>query len=107
MKRPLLSKPLFSFVISFLLILSSGFAQELKRTHDDAPQKGHNLYKQSKLYDSKKGPVGAKPKAIGDRALDRLAYEFRLLQDPVSKRIPNDILTKESEFSDKIAPTKK
>ncbi|TAI47739.1 T9SS type A sorting domain-containing protein [Flagellimonas allohymeniacidonis] len=105
MKRPLLSKHLFSFIISFLLVLSSGLAQQLKRTHDDAPQKGHNLYKQSKLYDSKKGPVGAKPKAIGDRALDRLAYEARLLQDPVSKRIPDNILTKEAEFSDKIAPT--
>lgn len=105
MKKLLHTKPLFSFFAVFFLLLSGAQAQNLKKTHDDAPQKGHNLYKQSKIYDSKKGPVGAKPKAIGDRAMDRLAYEFRQVQDPFTKKIPENILERAAEFSGKIDST--
>ena len=105
MKRPLLTKLSFSVFFFLSLFLYQGTAQELKKTHDDAPQKGHNLYKQSKLYDSKNGPVGAKPKPMGDRALDRVSYEFRQVQDPVTKQIPQGIRSRELQFSEKIAPT--
>nr|WP_298923846.1 T9SS type A sorting domain-containing protein [uncultured Allomuricauda sp.] len=105
MKKLLHTTPLFSFFAVFFLLLSGAQAQNLKKTHDDAPQKGHNLYKQSKIYDSKKGPVGAKPKAIGDRAMDRLAYEFRQVQDPFTKKIPENILERAAEFSGKIDST--
>ena len=105
MKKPLLTKPLFSLLFCFSLFVSGIQSQELKRTHEDSPQKGQNLYKQSKIYDSKTGPVGAKPKAPGDRALDRLAYEFRQVQDPFSKEIPENIRLLEAEFSNKIDST--
>ncbi|NAY91838.1 T9SS type A sorting domain-containing protein [Muricauda sp. JGD-17] len=105
MKKSLLSKPLFSFFACFFLFIYGFQAQELKRTHDDSPQKGHNLYKQSKIYDSKKGPVGVTPKAPGDRALDRLAYEFRQTQDPFTKRIPENIRLLEAKFSENIDST--
>ncbi|MEM6895008.1 MAG: T9SS type A sorting domain-containing protein [Bacteroidota bacterium] len=101
MKKPLPIRVLFSIALGlFLLPLS---AQDLKRSADDGPQKGHNLYKQSKLYDSKSGPVGAKPKAVGDRAMDRLAFELRQLRDPATGKIPDDIQSKEAKFSDRIA----
>lgn len=105
MKKLLLTTPLFSFFAAFFLLLSGAQAQNLKKTHDDAPQKGHDLYKQSKIYDSKKGPVGAKPKAVGDRAMDRLAYEYRQVQDPFTKKIPENILERTAEFSGKIDST--
>ncbi len=106
MKKPLLTKPLFPFLTAFFLMLSgTSVAQDLKKTHDDAPQKGHNLYKQSKLYDSKTGPVGAAPKAVGDRAEDRMAYEFRQVQDPFTKKIPENIREREVEFVGKIDST--
>lgn len=105
MKKPLLTKPLY-FLLGALFLLTSGVnAQQLKKTHDDAPQKGHDLYKKSKIYDSKKGPVGVKPQAVGDRALDRLEYEFRQVQNPFTKTIPQGILDREAEFSGKIDST--
>ena len=101
MKKPLPIRVLFSIALGlFLLPLS---AQDLKRSADDGPQKGHNLYKQSKLYDSKSGPVGAKPKAVGDRAMDRLAFELRQLRDPATGKIPDDIQSKEAKFSERSA----
>ena len=105
MKKILLSKLLLCLFACFSLITYGVQAQELKTTHDDSPQKGHSIYKQSKIYDSKTGPVGAKPKAPGDRALDRLAFEFRQTQDPYTKRIPENIRLLEAEFSNKIDST--
>ncbi|MDC6365294.1 MULTISPECIES: T9SS type A sorting domain-containing protein [Flavobacteriaceae] len=105
MKKPLLSKLFLTLFTCFSLTIYGIQAQELKRTHDDSPQKGHNLYKQSKLYDSKKGPVGISPTAPGDRALDRQAYEFRQVQDPFTKQIPENIRQLEAQFSGKIDST--
>ncbi len=105
MKKVLLNRVAFLLCGFLFLSVSNLNAQNLKKTHDDAPQKGHNLYKQSKLYDSKKGPTGIKPKAVGDRAMDRLSYEFRQVQDPFTKTIPDNIRLKEVEFSGKIDST--
>ncbi|UII77871.1 T9SS type A sorting domain-containing protein [Flagellimonas sp. HMM57] len=105
MKKILLTRVALFFCGCLMLSISNLKAQNLKNTHDDAPQKGHNLYKQSKLYDSKKGPTGAKPKAVGDRAMDRLSYEFRQVQDPFTKTIPDNIRLKEAAFSGKIDST--
>nr|WP_299072007.1 T9SS type A sorting domain-containing protein [uncultured Allomuricauda sp.] len=105
MKKSLLTKQFFLIFSAFFLFFSEIQAQNLKKTHDDAPQKGQDLYKKSKIYDSKKGPVGVTPMAVGDRALDRLAYEFRQVQDPYTHQIPDNIRLKEAAFSEKIDST--
>lgn len=106
MKTVLLKKILNYFLFFGLVffIAMDGNAQDLKTTHDDAPQKGHALYKKTKIYDSKTGPVGAKPKAVGDRAMDRWLYEVGQTQDPYTRKIPENIKAMELEFSGKIAP---
>ncbi|MCL6267386.1 T9SS type A sorting domain-containing protein [Flagellimonas myxillae] len=105
MKR-LLRTPLLFSILAFLSLTFSGLqAQNLKKTHDDAPQKGHSLYKQTKIYDSKKGPVGVAPKPVGDRAVDRMTYEHRQVQDPFTKKIPEHIKEREAEFVGKIDST--
>ncbi|WP_430908768.1 T9SS type A sorting domain-containing protein [Maribacter sp. 2-571] len=86
----------------FCCFAISSYSQDLKTTQDDAPQKGHALYKQSKIYDSKTGATGVRPPRQGDRALDRIAYERRMLQNPYTKQIPTDIRLLESKFSDNI-----
>ncbi len=63
---------------------------------------GHNLYKQAKLYDSEKGAIGGKPIPVGDRAADRINYEFELLKDPNTGKIPVNIRAKELAFSNKL-----
>nr|WP_299386635.1 T9SS type A sorting domain-containing protein [Allomuricauda sp.] len=105
MKRTLPTKTFYAFLVGFFLVLTSLQAQNLKTTHDDAPQKGHDLYKKTKIYDSKKGPVGITPIAVGDRALDRLSYEHRQVQDPFTKKIPEQIREREAEFVGKIDST--
>jgi len=54
------------------------------------------------LYDSRKGAVGGKPAPVGDKAADRMNYEFELLKDPNTGKIPNNIREKEINFSRKI-----
>jgi len=85
-----------------LFTMQTAFAQDPKPSLKQTPQKGHALYKQSKIYDSKSGPIGTRPKSVGDRALDRVKHEQRMLQDPTTKEIPSGILTKEIQFSEKI-----
>ena len=75
--------------------------QGLKTSHD-APAKGQALYKSSKIYDSKTGPTGVKPKRVGDRAMDRWIYEKSILQNPYTKEIPKNIFMTEKIFSKKI-----
>ncbi|MFS4468894.1 T9SS type A sorting domain-containing protein [Maribacter sp. 2210JD10-5] len=107
MKKSLLKKNFMLFFVFGLLLTFSVQAQKqnLKTTADNGPKKGHALYKKTKIYDSKSGPVGAKPKAVGDRALDRWEYEHSLLKNPYTNKIPNDILLKETQFSEKIKTT--
>ncbi|NHF58856.1 T9SS type A sorting domain-containing protein [Flavobacteriaceae bacterium TP-CH-4] len=101
----LLPRKIFNLFLAFGLMCLLAFntnAQELKTTHEDAPQKGHALYKQSKIYDSKTGPTGEKPKAVGDRAIDRWKFEQKQLRNPYTKTIPKDIKQLEAKFSDNI-----
>ncbi len=104
MKTKLLRKSALRFFVltPLLLTVLSVNSQNLKKSHNDEPQKGHSLYKQSKIYDSKTGPVGLKPKAIGDRAMDRWNYEQRMLRNPFTKKLPENIQLMEAAFSSKI-----
>ncbi|MFC5047654.1 T9SS type A sorting domain-containing protein [Aquimarina hainanensis] len=92
--------------VSVFAVLCIGYtagAQQLKTQADQQPiTKGHSLYKASKLYDSKSGPVETKISRVGDRALDRMEYEFNLLKNPYSGKIPKGIKDLEIEFSKKI-----
>ena len=63
-------------------------AQTLETEADPKTMKGHALYKQMKIYDSKYGPSDKKPKAPGDRAADRINYEFNKLKNPFTGQIP-------------------
>lgn len=103
MKTFLPQKVLKSFLAIALALFTvqSTLAQD-QTTIKQTPKKGHALYKQSKIYDSKSGPTGVKPKSVGDRALDRVNYEQRMLQNPVTKQIPQGMLSKEIQFSDNI-----
>ncbi|GMN09668.1 hypothetical protein MTsPCn9_17110 [Croceitalea sp. MTPC9] len=105
--KKILPKTFFKFCLSLIFLIPIGIQAQTKdlKTSHDAPQKGHALYKKTKIYDSKTGPVGAKPKAVADRALDRLEHEFILLRDPYTLEIPKNILQKEAEFSKGINPT--
>ena len=100
---------LYRLIMKLLLVVAGVFmavgtnGQQLKTDAD--PQqinKGHNLYKQSKIYDSKTGSVGDRPPAPGDRAMDRIQYEFNLLKDPGTGKIPEGIREKELAFSKDI-----
>ncbi|WP_350286569.1 T9SS type A sorting domain-containing protein [uncultured Croceitalea sp.] len=64
------------------------------------------LYKNSKIYDSKTGPVGVKPNQTGDRAMDRWLYEVGILQNPYTKKIPINIELNSALFSERIAMSK-
>jgi len=106
MKTQLLKNVFGSILVTGLLFFSvHATAQNLKTTADDGPVKGHELYKNAKIYDSKSGPVGAKPKAFGDRAMDRWNYEFGLLKNPFTGEIPKNILKKEAAFAKKSPRT--
>ncbi|WP_340199504.1 T9SS type A sorting domain-containing protein [Ascidiimonas sp. W6] len=85
------------------------FAQQPTIEEDPSqnPQKGHKLYKQSKIYDSKTGAIESKPKAVGDKAQDRMEYEFNMLKNPYTGEIPANIRNKELKFASgiELAPT--
>jgi len=102
--KKLLLKRVFGSVLLYgmFLIPLQGQTQELKSTHKDFPKNGRAIYKQAKIYDSKTGPTDAKMKRIADRALDRMAYERELTQNPFTKEIPADIKLLEAKFSGKI-----
>ena len=102
--KTLLPKKFKFFVFLFGLALTSTSltAQKLQKNYNGNLQKGHVLYKNSKIYDSKTGPTGVKPKRVGDRAMDRWVYEKGMLQNPYTKEIPNNILTAERVFSERI-----
>ena len=104
MKTQLLKNFIGYLLMTGLLLLAPYkiHSQQLKTTQQDQVQKGHALYKQSKIYDSKSGPVGVKPKRVGDRALDRVKYQYQMLANPNTGEIPANIRLLESSFSDKI-----
>ena len=102
MKQILLLKRfriLFTLIFLFTFIFI-GYTQQLKRTHDKNFNKGHQLYKQAKIYDNTtKSGSETRPRAVGDRAQDRMEYEFRKLKNPYTNKIPRDIIQLELEFS--------
>ncbi len=90
-----------TLVLIFLTVVPV-LGQQPKLKNDHTPQKGHALYKQAKIYDSEIGPVGVKPKAFGDRALDRWLFEQRQLKNPFTGEIPQDIQELEIKFTENI-----
>lgn len=64
--------------------------------------KGHQLYKALKIYDSQTGATETSPGHVGDRALDRLDYEFNMVKNPYTNQIPENIKSLEKEFSEGI-----
>mgnify|MGYP000855861899 CR=1 FL=1 len=64
---------------------------------------GHAAYKNTKLYDSKTGKQQTKKNMMpGDKAADRIAYEFKMLKNPYTGKIPKNIKVKEKEFAKKL-----
>ncbi len=90
--------------LAFSLILSlfslNVISQKKSPKFNNTP--GHALYKRSKLYDSKSGVTSNKRQIIGDKAADRIAYEFELLKNPTTGKIPKNIRQKEKSFSNKL-----
>ncbi|MFL1894381.1 T9SS type A sorting domain-containing protein [Aquimarina sp. 2-A2] len=94
-----------SNVCVFLLLLLgyTTTAQTLKTEADPQPTpRGHQLYKQSKLYDNTTGAIEGAPKAVGDKALERMEYEFNRLKDPYTGQLPLEIRGLELDFSKNI-----
>jgi len=103
--KTLLLKKTFNLFLLFGFLLSAGVQAQhknVKSSHEDAPKKGHALYKQSKIYDNQSGPTGEKKQRIADNALKRLEYEMSLIQNPYTKQIPESIKELEAQFSEKI-----
>ncbi len=75
----------------------------MKTTHDPKVNKGHQLYKQTKIYDNNaKAGSETKPQPVGDRASDRVDYEFNMVKNPYTGKIPEKIKELEAEFSTSI-----
>ncbi len=78
-------------------------AQQTNQSIEAPIKKGHDLYKRSKMYDSKTGAKGGTPRRVGDDAISRASYEFNRLKNPYTGKVPTGILEAEAIFSDKIA----
>ncbi len=102
-----LTLPSATKYVAILVLLSvfsySAYGQQLKRTHDPKVNKGHQLYKQTKIYDNN-AQVGSetKPQPVGDKASDRNEYEFNMVKNPYTGKIPERIKMLEDEFSKTI-----
>ncbi|WP_299312874.1 T9SS type A sorting domain-containing protein [uncultured Aquimarina sp.] len=79
--------------------------QQLKTSADPKPVKGHHLYKQTKMFDSKTGSTDSKTplEQKGDNAIERSEFEFTRLKNPYTGKIPDGIRKAELQFSDKIS----
>ncbi|MEX0274806.1 MAG: WD40/YVTN/BNR-like repeat-containing protein, partial [Flavobacteriaceae bacterium] len=88
--------------LGMFFLTTQAEAQNLKTSQDDAPQRGHALYKKAKIYDNKTGAVGVRPMNKGDRAMDRWEHDQKMLRNPLTGKIPENISLMESEFSEKI-----
>ncbi|AXT57402.1 hypothetical protein D1815_17235 [Aquimarina sp. AD1] len=78
--------------------------QQLKTTADEKPNKGHQLYKQTKMFDSKKGSTDAKTplERQADNAIERSQFDLMRLKNPATGKIPDGIRKAEVQFSEKI-----
>ncbi len=91
------------WAVSLVGTITSVNAQQLKNQADQQEKPGgHSLYKQSKIYDSKYGSK-SDVKKVGDKALERMKWEFERLKDPNTNEIPFGIRDKEVNFSSKIS----
>ncbi len=103
-----LNLPFKKLMCTVVVILCSTFfsiavSQQLKSTHDPNANKGHQLYKQNKIYDNNAKSGSEKvPRPVGDKASDRFEYEFNMLKNPYTGEIPESILRLETEFSKNI-----
>ena len=97
------------YVFSVLLCISfcySASSQQLKRTQDPKNNKGHQLYKKTKIYDNTgKESSDKKPRPVGDNATDRAKYEFNKIKNPFTGKVPERIFELETEFSKTLQPT--
>ncbi|WP_025743704.1 T9SS type A sorting domain-containing protein [Aquimarina pacifica] len=83
--------------LSLVVATASVSAQQPTANHAATPHnKGHQVYKMSKLYDNLQ-----KAERVPDNAQDRSSFEFMRLADP-SGKIPDGIRKAEVEFSSKI-----
>ncbi|SHI93182.1 T9SS type A sorting domain-containing protein [Aquimarina spongiae] len=92
------------WALSLFGMVASLQAQQVKglKTQADQLVKGHALYKQSKVYDSKHGAKETKIQTVGDRAVDRMNYELSRLNDPSTGEIPLGIRDLEISYSKNI-----
>ncbi|GAA4110164.1 hypothetical protein GCM10022393_07110 [Aquimarina addita] len=91
------------FLAFFTLCLCSTINAQTPKTTQQNIKKGHALYKQIKMFDSKKGSATTKIERVADDAVDRANYEFERLKDPNTGKIPDGIRKAEFQFSSKIA----
>ncbi len=88
------------WVFSLLGVTITLSAQQPQLTNTNSLQKsGHQIYKESKLYDSN----NSVRTPVGDDAVERMKYEFERLKNPYLNRIPNGIRDAEVKFSSKIS----
>ncbi len=78
--------------------------QQLK-TSASPVQKGHKLYKQTKMFDSQTGSTDTskKPVKVSDRAEDRSEFLLSKLKNPNTGIIPKGVRKAELQFSSKIS----
>lgn len=89
-------KNLYIIICVSCLCIYTSFAQSTPK-----PQlpKGHQLYKSLKLADQKRQVKDrVNPFKTGDRATDRIYYEFDRTCDPAIREIPENIHIKEQKF---------
>ncbi|WP_298314633.1 T9SS type A sorting domain-containing protein [uncultured Aquimarina sp.] len=79
--------------------------QQLKTSADEKTNKGHQLYKQTKMFDSKKGSTDPRTplQRQADNAMERSEFEFMRLKNPITGKIPDGIRKAELQFSSKIS----
>ncbi|WP_378180389.1 T9SS type A sorting domain-containing protein [Aquimarina sp. SS2-1] len=96
-------------VSAFAVILTTYTAtaqtQQLHTSAQQQPVKGHQLYKQTKMFDSKKGSTNTKTplQRQADNAQERAAYELMRLKDPNTGKIPSGIRKAELQYTSKIS----
>ncbi|WP_299433949.1 T9SS type A sorting domain-containing protein [uncultured Aquimarina sp.] len=79
--------------------------QQLNTSADQQLTKGHQLYKQTRMFDSKKGSTDSKTplERQADNAVERSEFELMRLKNPSTGKIPSGIRKAELQFSSKIS----
>lgn len=97
-----LLKNLATLVVLLNLVFTGNVIYAQTDATHDVSRNGHKTYKRGKIYDSEVGALTKKPQFQGDRAADRAAYEFNLLKNPYTGKIPKNIRVLEQTFSKNI-----